>query len=65
MGKASNLADYLETHPLTPDEIRVRRAAEAISDPDIEVTLDGKFVKRRQPTAEPTVTYQAPSRTWD
>lgn len=65
MGKATSLDTYLETHPLTAEEIRLRRAAESISDADTEVTLDGEFVKRPAPTAAPTVTYQAPDRTWD
>jgi hypothetical protein len=66
MGKATELSDYLQTHPLTPEEIRLRRAAEAISDPDTEVTLAGTFVKPPpKPAAAPTVTYQAPTRTWD
>ncbi len=65
MGKASALDDYLETHPLTPAEIKHRRAAEQISDADIEVTLDGGLVKRPQPAAAPTVVQQTPSRTWD
>lgn len=66
MGKATELDDYLETHPLTPQEIKLRRAAEAINDPDTEATLDGQFVKRStQPAAAPTVTYTAPTRTWD
>jgi predicted Zn-dependent protease len=65
MGKASALDDYLETHPLTPAEIKLRRAAEQISDPDIEVTLDGGLIKRTTPAAAPTVVQQAPDRTWD
>mgnify|MGYP001172914305 CR=1 FL=1 len=66
MGKATELDDYLETNPLTPEEIRLRRAAEAISDPETKVTLAGTFVKPSpKPAAAPTVTYQAPKRTWD
>lgn len=66
MGKATDLDDYLETHPQTPEEIRLRRAAEALSGPNIEATLDGAFVKPSpEPAAAPTVKFQAPARTWD
>jgi hypothetical protein len=63
MGKATELDDFLESQRLTPEEIRQRRLAEEISDPDIEVTLDGKLVKRQSATT--TIVHQIPDRTWD
>lgn len=65
MGKATELDDFLDTQRLTPDEIRQRRTAEEISDPDIEVTSAGNLVKRPRPAAPPRVVQQRQTATWD
>ncbi len=65
MGKATELDDYLETHPLTPAEIRQRRLAEQIGDAGIEATLEGDLVKRPHHAAAPRIVQQTPARTWD
>lgn len=65
MGKATELDDYLDTHPLTSAESRERRQAEEISDPDIEVTLDGGLVKHPRPAVAPRVIQKPQRATWD
>jgi hypothetical protein len=65
MGKATDLDNFLETHPLTRAETRQRRTAEEIGDPDIEVTADGDLVKRPQPAAAPKVIQERQTATWD
>lgn len=63
MGKATELDDFLESQRLTPDEIRQQRLAEEISKPDVEVTPDGRFVRRRAGATE--VIRERQTRTWD
>lgn len=63
MGKASELDDFLATQRLTPEEIRQRRLAESISSPDVEVTPDGDFVRRRAGKTE--VVHERQTGTWD
>jgi len=65
MGQATDLDNFLDTHPLTQAESRERRTAEEIGDPDIEVTPDGDLVKRPQPAAAPRVIHKRQTATWD
>lgn len=69
MGKATDLDDYLETHPLTPGEIKERRAAKE-SGGEVEATTDGQLITRpkpaeARPAKAPVVVVQAPRQTWD
>lgn len=65
MGDGTDLDSFLEAHPLTDQETRERRAAEAISDPDKEATLDGELVKRSTPSAAPILIQERKTATWD
>jgi hypothetical protein len=65
MGKATELDDVLDTRRLTPAEIRRRRAAEEIGHPDVEVTPDGRLVKRSSLSAVPVVVQERQTATWD
>ncbi len=65
MGYATDLDNFLATHPLTRPETQQRRAAEEISDPDIEVTPDGDLVKRQQASVAPRVVEPRKTATWD
>jgi hypothetical protein len=65
MGYATDLDNFLATHPLTRPETQERRAAEEIGDPDIEATLDGDLVKRVKTSAIPIVVEPRKTATWD
>lgn len=66
MGKATELDDFLETHRLTPAEIRERRLAEQIGDPDVRVTPDGDFVKQRSAANNaPQLIQKRQTKIWD
>jgi hypothetical protein len=65
MGKATELDNELDNSPLTVAELRDRQTAEEMSDPDIEVTLEGDLVKRPRPAAPPKVVQKRQTATWD
>jgi hypothetical protein len=64
MGKATKLADRLSSTPLTPTEIRERKAAAELGDDDVVATLEGKLEKRT-PAKAPQPVFRAPTQTWD
>jgi hypothetical protein len=64
MGKASELVDRLSSQPLTPLEVKARKAAAEISDDDIVVTSDGKLEKPT-PSGVPRMVQQVPAPKWD
>lgn len=64
MGKATETVERLSSRPLTPAEIRVRKAAAEISDEDVVATLEGTLEKRA-PAETPRPVHRAPQQTWD
>jgi hypothetical protein len=65
MGKATQMADDLDARPLSSAEIMARRAAMAISDDDVEVTLEGRLVKRPRLSEKSSEVLKAPQQTWE
>jgi hypothetical protein len=65
VGKGTDLISDLRVHPLSWDEVKERQIAEEISDPDIEVTLEGDLVKRPRTKAVPRVVQKPQTATWD
>lgn len=63
MGKATELDIDLDAHSLTAAEADARRAAEAISDPDVRVSLSGQFEKPSGSDTE--VVHERQTATWD
>lgn len=65
MGYATDLDNFLATHPLTRPETQERQAAEEIGDSDIEVTPDGDLVKRSKTSVAPRIVEPRKLGTWD
>lgn len=62
MGKASEVADLLK--PLSASQVKARKAALEIADPDVVATLEGSLEKKA-PARAPKVVQPPQPRTWD
>jgi hypothetical protein len=62
MGKASEIAGRLK--PLSHSQVKARKVAAEIADPDVIATLEGSLEKKA-PQRAPQVVQPSQPRTWD